>query len=420
MGQYNEGYPARLFPTTKIAEDRATSIFLACLSSVYELRKVLMSTVDVTVSKRGGIFQTRLHPRFGQKKTGEYDVPDGIIQYKNRNSEWRALIEVKIETNLLDQGQLERYLEHVSENQCDALITISNEMCARPNVPPLRLKTTSKKLKRLKHYHWSWRFIKNIGQNLLQSDKIDTESERYILQNLIEFLGDSASGIQGFTKMNKYWDNLVVNIRNDLTPTQEEYESAVNDWHQETSELALIINQVLKRNVAEKIKKEYILSPEQRSFEAIKGLKEACDLKASFDIDGLKYPLEVLIDIDKRQYQMAIKFIPSKQVKTPYVQVEHFLKRFNNEGAHSNVTVHVKWPRRQDLTGVTLFDAISSVTSGDGLANSALIDTDKTSIQYIELKFTKTPGTNTFKHPTKIIANLESDLRTFSTQYVGL
>lgn len=419
MTLYSEGGQALLFPTTKIAEDRATSILLACLDRVYVLRRDLLASIGVKLPRRGCTFETKLHPRFG-RDNGKLDIPDGMLILHKKKKEWRALIEVKIEQNLLDQGQLERYLKYVAENKCDTLITISNEMCVRPDIPPLRLKTTSKVLSKLSHFHWSWRYIKNTCQQILQGDEALDTTERYLLEQFVVFLNDKSSGVQGFTKMNRFWDNFVVKLRDDLPPSQEEYEAVLSDWFQESAELALIINQTLQCPVKEIVDTAFKDSAEQRAYDGIKHLKATGDLQSSYKIEGVKFPLNVTIDIDRRCYKIAMRYLPTDDVRTPYKQIEHFVRRFNNESAHSDLTLHAKWSRRTDMTGVTLFDAVSELKKAGNLMESNLVDLEKTSLKFIELRYTKAPKTKVFKHPAHIITSIEKDIQTFCSQYISL
>jgi len=131
---YREGRDARLFPAVKSGEDRATSIFLSVLDSVEPFRRAMMASVDVKLRKRNSIFQTKVHPEFSTKNIDK-DIPDGMITLQQDKS-WAALIEVKIKKADLNEPQLARYLKRVKEYNCQALITISNEMCAAPTMPP--------------------------------------------------------------------------------------------------------------------------------------------------------------------------------------------------------------------------------------------------------------------------------------------
>ena len=68
-------------------------------------------------------------------------------------------------------------------------------------------------------------------------------------------------------------------------------------------------------------------------------------------------------------------------------------------------------------TDTTLFKAIQAAEDGDW-ADTGLIVEDKDTIQFIELKLTRAPGKSVFKSATKIISNLEKDIRFFSNHYV--
>lgn len=241
MGElFNYGQEARLFPTVKSAEDRATSVFLATLKIVDIYRQTLMKTVNMRVSKRGNDFAVYVHPQFGGRNSPK-DIPDGMIKVEKSGATWKSLIEVKINKSDLDQNQLERYLSRAVEKKCDALITISNEMCAAPDKPPLRLVSRDRRFKKIPYYHWSWKYILHVAEVLIRDEKIEDETQLAVMKEFVAFLRDSNSGISGFSSMNRNWKDFVTALKVGGRSEQQVFEDVVADWHQETSELALIL-----------------------------------------------------------------------------------------------------------------------------------------------------------------------------------
>lgn len=414
---YREGKQAVLFPTVKSNEDRATSIFLAVLENIPSLKERMMSSIGVKVRKRKSSFETRVHPQFSTRNISK-DIPDGMI-ILNQDKTWAALIEVKIEKSDLNQNQLERYLKRVNEFDCQALITISNEMCASPKTPPLRLATSDKALKKIDHYHWSWKFIQSEVNALIREDTFGSDMEKYLMTEFLKFLRDSSSGVMGFTALSRNWSAFVGRIEVRGTPSQEEYEEVISDWHQESSELALIIQDCLEETTHEVLEHKGSRAAENRLNDDVKHMKSTADARSVFAIDGQKHALIVTLDINRRLYSISMRHELPTHVKTPHKRIEHFLKKFGAEGQHDGMSIFAKWPYVQEPTDTTLFKAIQAAQESDW-EDTNLILPNKDSIMHVELKLTRTPGKSVFTSRTKLIANLESDVRFFATHYVNI
>ena len=414
---YREGKKATLFPTVKSGEDRATSIFLAVLKEVQPLRKVLLSSIGIKVRKRKSTFDARVHPEFSTRNISK-DIPDGIITLE-QDKLWAALIEVKIEKSDLNQDQLERYLKRVKEFDCQALITISNEMCTAPTLPPLRLATSDKSLKRIAHYHWSWKFIQSQVSALLHADLFENVHEKFILREFLLFLRDPHSGVLGFTRMNRNWADFVQRIEVRGNPSQDEFEEVVSDWHQESAELCLIMQETLQTSVSEVLQFDGKRASENRLNHDVKHLKKTSDLESTFSIEGQKYDLIVSVDINRRLYSIEMRHDLPDTVKSPQKRIEHFLKKFGPDGQHDGMSIFAKWPYLPDPTDTTLFKAIQATYEKDW-DDTDLIHPDKDAIMYVTLTLTRTPGKSVFRSNTKLIANLEADVKFFLEHYVNL
>lgn len=146
---FKGGMSPTLFPTTKVgSEDSCTSIFFAILDLVQPYRDRLFNSIGKSAYKSGNDYSCILRPSIGGRLSDK-DIPDAKIVL-NQKTEWTALVEVKIGSADLDPPQLGRYLNRAIEQKVDALITVSNEMCSDPAMPPLRLKPAEKRLRKNK------------------------------------------------------------------------------------------------------------------------------------------------------------------------------------------------------------------------------------------------------------------------------
>ena len=424
MSHLFSGHEPRLIPSNKSDEDRATSSFLAVLIHVDEFRRVLMRSVGRSVRKSGNDFNAELHPSF-RGKYSETDIPDGMIVHEKSGDTWKAAIEVKVKSNDLDLPQLERYLRKAREHKLSALITISNEMCIAPDKPPLRLKTSDRKLRSINHYHWSWSYIRHKAIQLLELDDIADSNQRYVLNEFVRFLQDPSTGIEGFRQMGPSWKELVDDLKHGVTDTpQEVFEDAVSDWHQECADLAFQLAACLGRPVSQVVPSA-ISTRESRLDEDVAHLRKHGDLQAEFDIGDGKNTLRVCLDIDRRALSVSKAYDLPTNVKTPYKRIEHFIRRVAGpeeeaeDGQHEGMRISAKWPYVKDLTSTTLFDAMQDVANGD-LQQNRLVNTDKDTIQYVELQYMPPKVATKISSRKKVVELLEQSVAHFCDHYLDI
>lgn len=411
------GHPATLFPRTKIEEDKVTSIFFAVMELVQPLRAQLLGSIGKSSYKNRDDFHLSLHPSFGGKYSDK-NIPDAHL-FLDQKTKWNALVEVKIKKNELTIDQLEKYLERVLENKFDALITISNELCATPKMPPLRLKASNRRLRKVDHFHWSWRFIQSEVKNLIRNSDELTDFELHILNQFSEFLSHKDSSVRGFTQMPSNWTAFVTQVKDGGRPDAETSGEMVSAWFQETAEIAIHLSEELETHVTEIIEDE---SSERRKDSAIKHFKSTGDFVAAFKIEGHEYPLNICLDVNSRLLTFTTKHRPTKSVSTPHIVVEHFLKQFHDSGnvddwgGHEGVRVFANWKRLRNDTDLGLFEAINLQIDGQ-LKESSFTHNDR-GVNYFTLQFTAPKASKDIQHRTNIIKLLEDKALYFVRNYL--
>lgn len=164
-------------------------------------------------------------------------------------------------------------------------------------------------------------------------------------------------------------------------------------------------------------------SAEKRLKHDIDLLKKTGDLQAEFDIEGMPFNLNIVLEVDQRCLHFSMCHELTDRVKTPYKRIERFLKSFGEgnsleeTGKHNNVHLFAKWPYVPEPTDTTLFDALQAA-SVDELKTSKLIHPDKDTIQHVEVKYTPSGVASAIQSPSKIISKLESDIIFFCEHYV--
>jgi len=410
------GYPPTLFPRTRVEEDAMTSILFAVLELVKPLRSRLLQSIGKRSYKNRDDFHANLHPSFGGKYSDKH-IPDAHI-FLDQKEKWNALVEVKIKRNQLTIAQLDTYLQRVVEMKYDALITISNELCASPELPPLRLKTGNRKFRKIKHYHWSWRYIKSEVSYLLREQEL-TEIDKKILSQLLKHLEHKDSSVRGFTEMPSEWASFVTQVKDNGRPSSELIGDMLAAWFQETAEIAIILSEELKKRVVEVIDED---SSERRKEVALKHFKAKKDFIAKFSIDGHKHPLEVCLDINSRLLIFKTRHLPTKNVTTPYKIVEHFLKKFHdagdadNWGGHEGVRVFANWKNLRKETDLGLFEAINLQVDNQLKAHS-FIHSDR-DINHFTLQYTVPKASKDIPTKKNIITLLEDRVVSFANNYI--
>lgn len=415
---FKGGSNPTLFPMMKAgSEDAATCILFAIIDLVYPYRDRLLKSLGCSAYKNGNDYSCLLRPSIGGRLTDK-DIPDAKI-YLNQKVDWSALIEVKIGASDLDQAQLGRYLNRAIEQKVDALVTISNEMCSDPTVPPLRLKPAEKRLRKIDHFHWSWRYLTHQAKEAM-ADKDATDFEIKILQQFIDFLLHSSSKVHGYHQMPKCWPDFVDTKRDGGTPSKDDVDDVIAGWFQEAADLAMILSEetgeIVHQDIAES-------SVELRKEAAETLLDEKGDLNAKFKFQN-KACLKVDLDIDGRCFRFETSHHPTKKVKTPYKQIERFLQQFvsidnkDEWGDHSDVRLFARWARKRTMTDISMSDALINAHE-DTLKDTDFIDPER-DLKEIIIRYSPTGSASAMKSRKKSIEFLEDQIVYFAKTYVDI
>jgi len=417
MGEpFKGGQEPTLFPMMKAgSEDAATSIFFAVVGLIHPYRDRLLRSVGKSAYKNGNDYSCILRPSIGGRLTDK-DIPDAKIVL-DQKTEWQALVEVKIGSADLDQPQLGRYLNRAIDQKVDALITVSNEMCADPTMPPLRLKPAEKRLRKIPHFHWSWRYLIHQAQETLQDDNLEAVQAE-ILNQFIRFLRHSSSKVSGYHSMPKCWTKFVETVRDKAMPSSDDIDDIIAGWFQEAADLSMILSEELDMVVNQDISDS---SAELRKETAEQLFKSDNDLRARFTLPNKNY-LQVDLDIDGRCFRFETSQKPTDRVKTSHKQLEHFLKRFVSSdnpdewGDHSDVRLFAKWARKRTETSIPMSDALLNLHENT-LKDIDFIDPER-DLKTLTIKYTPSGAATAIKSRTKSISFLEDQALYFAKTYL--
>jgi hypothetical protein len=240
--------PARLIPVAGIRgqdeqEARATSAFLAVLRAVPDFAYALLADLGAPKGK----IETFTEVRF-KDADGRPHRPDGAIVVTRGTRTWVSLLEVKTGSGALTTDQVNRYLDVARENALDAVVTISNEITARPEDVPFTF--DRRKARRVDLFHLSWWKILTTAVMQHRHHGVSDPDQAWILGELIAYLDHENSGASGFQDMGRGWVKVRDSVRQGtLRSNDAEARDVVERWEQFLDYVALGLSQDLGREV---------------------------------------------------------------------------------------------------------------------------------------------------------------------------
>jgi hypothetical protein len=239
---------ARLIPAAGIRgakeqEERSTSALLAVMAAVPAFGKAVLKHVGAP----SGRISTFVEPHL-EAQAGGVVIPDGVVVVEWGRSRWLCLVEVKTGDSVLDADQVDRYLAVASQMGVPAVLTISNQIVARPDEPPVAVDKRKTRKLRLRHLSWFRILTEAVIQH--QHKGVADPDQAWVLSELIEYLDDPRSGASGFDDMGPSW----VTVRNaardrTLRPTDPGVREVAESWESFIEYLALRLHQRLGRPV---------------------------------------------------------------------------------------------------------------------------------------------------------------------------
>lgn len=322
----SQGKYARLIPTLADSkkEERATSILLAALMSVYEFRKAMLQSINQRVGNRTKLeawSEIVFKDEQPTKKKSPTDRPDGLIVLNTGRKKWHAIIEAKVGNEEIGEEQLLKYIKQAKEHGIDAVITITNQFVAFPTHHPVTI--NKKYLRSVEIFHWSWTYIVTMAQLLLTQNKIVSQDQRFILDEVVKYLEDPSSGKVGFTSMNSEWKIVVQSAFNNskLNKGSDEIINTVRSWHQEQRELCLQMWPLVGEKVDIKLARAHRNDPKQRFADDCEKLASEHELTSIIAIPNAASELLVIVNIIKKSITCSMRLEAPKDKKSSSAKV---------------------------------------------------------------------------------------------------
>ncbi|WP_245912931.1 hypothetical protein [Litoreibacter ponti] len=307
-------------------------------------------------------------------------------------------MEAKVGNSTLGIEQVEKYRIIAKENDCDAVITISNEFASAPQNHPLP--EIRKSRSKIPAFHWSWMFILTNVDLLLANEEIADSDQALLLNELRRFLSDDSAGVKGFDRMPPEWTELnrLVSAGGKIPAKSSDAQTVIEAWHQETKDLSLILTRLTETHVQERMPKKHKLDPLLRQKDELANLRESNSLFLLVDIPDAAAPLEISADLSRRTVDVGMTLKAPEDRKSSKARLNWLLRQLPKH-LPEGVSIRCNWPGRSEPTQ---FDCATL------LENPDLIDDGKTGQQVLSfhLFFSKRLGAR-FTQQANFIADLE-------------
>jgi hypothetical protein len=237
-GPESRWHAARLIPIAGIRgqeeqERRAASALLAVMRAVPDFGHALLAPAGAPRGRIATYAEVQL-----KDEDGKLSIPDGAVVVERGSARWSALVEMKTGGVALPGDQVGRYVDMARTHGFGCVITISNQITARPGELPFEV--PRKKLKRIPVYHLSWWRI--ITEAVLQHRHrgVSDPDQAWILGELIAYLDHEKSGASGFEDMGESWVRVRDGARQGtLRASDPEVRAVAERWEQFVDYVAL-------------------------------------------------------------------------------------------------------------------------------------------------------------------------------------
>lgn len=357
IGEYGlRGEPARLIPVGPDSqkEKKATSALLSSLQSVHEFGRDLLSSIGAKASRKSRIScftEVCLQEGAGDR----IQRPDGLIVVSYGNRRWAAVVEAKVGTEELSPVQVEAYLELARDAGIDAVITISNQFVPSPAHSPVAVHAG--KLRSVKLFHWSWRYIISHALLAQKNQEIADPDQAYILTELVRYLEHESSGVRSFTQMGPSWKEVCTDIHQGkrLLRTSPSAVDAAKDWIQLARFLSLEIGLAVGRQVAIYLTPRQRKTPDVLYADVVEELTSEGSLTAGFEIPNAAGTLWLKVDLNRRKLVSWMSLDAPADRKQPKAAVTWLLRQIKDVEV-DGILLHAFWAYKSTPAIVVLTD----------------------------------------------------------------
>lgn len=402
-----ENKRARLFPSGNTDNECATtSIFLSSLSAVKEYREELLKEIGINKITNLNV-QLHTFTELKNKETG--DRPDGLIVLttgkKNPVVEWACLVEAKVKKEIVKDEQVEKYSDFARKIGIDTIITISNELVPNPSQSPNKINK-----KKFNLFHWSWIYLRVVGNVLIKNDRIEDVDHIFILSELQRYFKSHKKLFHYVDMGGKEWNKSVTHLR------QYEYQDKkdcgiisfiAKSYAQEEKDISLHLTDSSNLKIE-------LITRDNRIERIEKQLHKNSKIISKYMINKNR----------KNKFSVEINFPKQEVICSTEVRIENgkavaktssLIKMLEvDSGITDKIRIEAYYPRNKKVDRVISLAQLSNEKS-NGMPYSVINKNYGPDIDYFKVKTVDNLGRD-FKHPKKFIIALEAATLQFLQQ----
>ena len=355
-----KSHRARLIPTIADArkEERLVSVLLATLAMVPPFAKQLLGQCGVRVGKMSKLLsytEVKFLSLDENDNTRNEDRPDGLLILSTGKSQWKALVEAKIDNVEIDREQVIKYARIAREYGIDAVITLSNQLTPLPTHIPY---TIPKLLSnRVDFFHISWISVLTQALLILRDIEEISSEQAFILEEMAHYFEHPKSGIKRFEQMNTEWRPLVVGISNGekFNRSSSEIENTISSWHQEERDVCLLLSRRIGKHVDIRLPRKHQNDTALRLRDACESLIASHELSSSFSVPNAASDIDVNVNLERRTISCSMKLNAPGDKKRASARTNWLLRQLRDVDG-IDVIIRAVWPR-----GATTQEYLSKV-----------------------------------------------------------
>lgn len=349
-------HPARLIPTVGLRsqeeqEKRATSCLLAVMRGVPDFGHALLKELGAPKSP---VIQTFTEVRL-KDASGKSVIPDGAVVCERGRKTWTCLVEVKTSRASLKPEQVSAYLDVARDNGFDGVLTISNDITGDSSGSPVTVDRRKTRSTKLWHFSW-WRIV---TEAVVQSRYrgISDPDQAWLLDELIAYLQDPASGAGGFDDMGEKWV-AVRKAAHDgtLRAGDPATRDVVERWEEFTEFLSLSLSQELGRSVTAVRPRKQTLNA--RLDDAVKGLAGSGLLEVTLRVPDAVGDLRIQADLRARQTRTSVTLDAPREGR-PLTRIKWLLRQLPRD-APGDLRLEAAYPNVRETVSVSLAEAVET------------------------------------------------------------
>ena len=352
-----EGHEVRLFPSvhissTREAELRAASSLLAMVRAVSEFGRIVVRAAGGP----GGRIACYAEVSF---KRGDPPLktvrPDGIIRVVRGNTQWSALVEVKVGDSPLDPEQVEIYHKLAGEEGVDAFVMISNQAALPNGRPPVAL--DGRRLRRVPVVHLSWERLLAEARLLSNQKEVEDPDQHWMLDEWIKYVAAEESRIIDPPSLGVYWSVVLQAAKEQkLSAVSSQLTDVTEHWDAFLKKLALRLRAKMGADVQRRTSRADVKNPDGRIKRMYTEALHTGILTGALQVRGAIGELGLELMLQGKVVRFSVSFPAPREGRTK-TRLTWLLRQLDTDDLLHGLRVRVDWNKR-GLYSEALVDAL--------------------------------------------------------------